>query len=89
MLRAGDRLVTSSFPFIQPAGHAADIGETAVQQNIPALLAAVAGIKGALPSPAEYFEVMRTKVLPAAGELYRPLDFAGMGNFSLGYAGDK
>ncbi len=52
-------------------------------------LAAVAAIKGALPTPAEYFEAMKTKVLPAAAELYKPLDFAEMKDFSLSYAGDR
>ncbi|OQB52360.1 MAG: Aconitate hydratase 2 [Candidatus Aminicenantes bacterium ADurb.Bin147] len=52
-------------------------------------LAAVAALKGALPSPAEYFETMKAKVLPAAEELYAPLDFAGTKDFTLGYAGDR
>jgi aconitate hydratase 2/2-methylisocitrate dehydratase len=52
-------------------------------------LAAVAAIKGSLPTPAEYFETMRAKVLPASAELYRPLDFAAMKEFTLSYAGDK
>jgi aconitate hydratase 2/2-methylisocitrate dehydratase len=52
-------------------------------------LSAIAAIKGALPTPAEYFEVMKTKVLPAAEELYKPLDFAEMKSFSLSYAGDR
>ncbi|MBN1939772.1 MAG: bifunctional aconitate hydratase 2/2-methylisocitrate dehydratase [Candidatus Aminicenantes bacterium] len=52
-------------------------------------LAAVAAIKGALPTPAEYLETMKTNVLPSADEIYRPLDFAGMRDFSLSYAGDK
>jgi len=52
-------------------------------------LAAIAGIKGALPSPAEYFETMKTKVFPAGAALYQPLDFAGLKGFTLSYAGDK
>jgi len=52
-------------------------------------LAAVAAIKGVLPTPAEYFEVMKSKILPFEAELYRPLDFAGMKGFSLSYAGDR
>jgi aconitate hydratase 2/2-methylisocitrate dehydratase len=52
-------------------------------------LAAVAAIKGALPTPAEYFEVMKSKILPFEAELYRSLDFAGMEGFSLSYAGDR
>ncbi|MCX6565683.1 MAG: bifunctional aconitate hydratase 2/2-methylisocitrate dehydratase [Candidatus Aminicenantes bacterium] len=52
-------------------------------------LSAIAAIKGALPTPAEYFEVMKTKVLPAAEELYKPLDFAETKGISLSYAGDR
>ncbi|MHB8054655.1 MAG: bifunctional aconitate hydratase 2/2-methylisocitrate dehydratase [Candidatus Aminicenantales bacterium] len=52
-------------------------------------LAAVAAIKGALPTPVEYFEIMKAKVLPVAAELYKPLDFAEMKGFSLSYAGDR
>jgi len=52
-------------------------------------LAAVAAIKGELPTPAEYFEVMKSKILPFEAELYRSLDFAGMKGFSLSYAGDR
>ena len=46
-------------------------------------LAAVAAIKGRLPSPEEYFEVMRTKVLPHAAEVYRYLQFDEMKDFPL------
>jgi len=52
-------------------------------------LSAVAAIKGALPTPAEYFEAMKAKVLPAAEEIYKPLDFAEMKGFSLSYSGDR
>ena len=52
-------------------------------------LAAVAALKGALPSPAEYFETMKGKVLPASEELYAPLDFAGLKDWTLSYAGDR
>jgi aconitate hydratase 2/2-methylisocitrate dehydratase len=52
-------------------------------------LAAVAAIKGELPTSAEYFEVMKSKILPFEAELYRSLDFAGMKGFSLSYAGDR
>ena len=46
-------------------------------------LAAVAAIKGRLPSPEEYFEVMRTKVLPHSAEVYRYLQFEEMKDFPL------
>ncbi len=52
-------------------------------------LSAVAAIKGELPTPDEYFEVMKSKILPFEAELYRSLDFAGMKGFSLSYAGDR
>ena len=52
-------------------------------------LAAVAAVKGELPTPAEYFEAMKTKVLPLADELYKPLDFTAMKGFTLSYAGDR
>ena len=38
-------------------------------------LAAVAAIKGALPTPAEYFEAMKAKVLPAAGGIVQAAGF--------------
>jgi len=46
-------------------------------------LAAVAALKGRLPSPEEYFEAVRAKVLPFAGEVYRSLQFDEMKDFSL------
>jgi len=58
-------------------------------EQLAGVAAAVAALKGALPSPAEYFETMKAKVLPAAEELYAPLDFAGTKDFTLGYAGDR
>jgi aconitate hydratase 2/2-methylisocitrate dehydratase len=49
-------------------------------------LAAVAALKGQIPTPAEYFEVMNKKVLPFASDIYRYLDFDEMKDFSLSYA---
>jgi len=49
-------------------------------------LAAVAALKGRIPTTGEYLDVMREKVLPRAGEIYRYLEFHKMGDFSLGYA---
>jgi aconitate hydratase 2/2-methylisocitrate dehydratase len=49
-------------------------------------LAAVAALLGRLPTPAEYFEVMKTKVLPSAEDIYRPLSFDELKDFSLSYA---
>ncbi|MGZ7064991.1 MAG: aconitase family protein, partial [Candidatus Aminicenantales bacterium] len=49
-------------------------------------LAAVAALKGRVPTPDEYMAVMKEKVLPQAAEIYRFLEFHKMGDFSLGYA---
>jgi aconitate hydratase 2/2-methylisocitrate dehydratase len=49
-------------------------------------LAAVAALKGRIPTPEEYLSVMKEKVLPQAAEVYRYLEFHKMGDFSLGYA---
>ncbi|MDD8019719.1 MAG: bifunctional aconitate hydratase 2/2-methylisocitrate dehydratase [Acidobacteriota bacterium] len=46
-------------------------------------LAAITGIRGELPSAADYFAVMESKILPEAGEIYRYLEFHRMKNFSL------
>jgi aconitate hydratase 2/2-methylisocitrate dehydratase len=46
-------------------------------------LSAAAALLGRLPTPAEYFEVMKAKVLPFAGEVYRNLYFDEMKDFSL------
>ena len=48
-------------------------------------LAAVAAIKGCLPAPAEYLEVMSRKVLPFASEIYRYMRFDEMRAKSLNY----
>ena len=46
-------------------------------------LAAVAALKGRLPTPEEYFEVMKAKVIPFESEIYRYLQFDEMKDFSL------
>ncbi|MGZ5497609.1 MAG: bifunctional aconitate hydratase 2/2-methylisocitrate dehydratase, partial [Candidatus Aminicenantales bacterium] len=48
-------------------------------------LAALTALKGRIPTVAEYMAVMKEKVLPAAGEIYRTLEFHKMGDFTLGY----
>jgi aconitate hydratase 2/2-methylisocitrate dehydratase len=48
-------------------------------------LAAVAALKGRVPTTEEYMTVMKEKVLPQAAEVYRYLEFHKMGDFSLGY----
>ena len=48
-------------------------------------LAALTALKGRVPTVEEYMTVMKEKVLPAAAEIYRPLEFHKMGDFSLGY----
>ena len=48
-------------------------------------LAAVAAIKGCLPAPAEYLEVISRKVLPFASEIYRYMRFDEMRAKSLNY----
>jgi aconitate hydratase 2/2-methylisocitrate dehydratase len=49
-------------------------------------LAAVAALKGRIPTAEEYLAVMKEKVLPQAAEVYRYLEFHKMGDFGLGYA---
>jgi len=44
-------------------------------------LAAVAALKGRLPSPEEYFAVIREKIQPYEGEIYRYLQFDEMKDF--------
>lgn len=46
-------------------------------------LAAITAIKGELPSTAEYFTLMKNKILPYAGDIYRYLEFHKMSDFSL------
>ena len=48
-------------------------------------VAAVAALKGVLPTPDEYFAVMREKIQPHEAEIYRYLSFDKMGDFTLGY----
>jgi aconitate hydratase 2/2-methylisocitrate dehydratase len=48
-------------------------------------LAAVAALKGELPAPEKYFEVVKEKLLPYEPEIYRYLQFDEMGKFSLSY----
>ena len=49
-------------------------------------LAAVAALKGRLPSVDEYLAVMREKVLTHAADIYRYLEFDKIKDFALGYA---
>jgi aconitate hydratase 2/2-methylisocitrate dehydratase len=49
-------------------------------------LAAVAALKGRIPTADEYLAVMKEKVLPQSAEIYRYLEFHKMGDFSLDYA---
>ncbi len=48
-------------------------------------LAALTALKGKLPTVEEYMAVMKERILPKAGEIYRYLEFHKMGDFSLGY----
>jgi aconitate hydratase 2/2-methylisocitrate dehydratase len=48
-------------------------------------LAAVTAMKGKIPAAGEYLAVMKEKVLPLAGEIYRYLEFHKMGEWTLGY----
>lgn len=48
-------------------------------------LAALAAVRGKLPTVEDYLAVMGAKVLPKANEIYRYLQFDEMGDFSLGY----
>ncbi len=49
-------------------------------------LTALAALKGRLPAAEEYFTVMKEKVLPAAADIYRYLQFDEMKDFTLIYA---
>jgi len=49
-------------------------------------LAAVAALKGELPTPERYFEVVKEKILPYEVDIYRYLQFDEMGKFSFSYA---
>ncbi len=48
-------------------------------------LAAIAALKGKMPTPEEYFSVMNKKVLPNKAEVYRYLLFHELGEFALDY----
>ena len=48
-------------------------------------LAAIAALKGKLPTPEEYFYIMEKKVLPKKEEVYRYLLFHELGDFTLEY----
>ncbi len=48
-------------------------------------LAALVALKGRIPTVDEYMAVMKERILPKAGEIYRYLEFHKMGDFSLGY----
>jgi aconitate hydratase 2/2-methylisocitrate dehydratase len=48
-------------------------------------LAAIAALKGKMPTPEEYFSVMEKKVLPKKDEVYQYLLFHELGEFTLVY----
>jgi aconitate hydratase 2/2-methylisocitrate dehydratase len=48
-------------------------------------LAAIAALKGKLPTADEYFAVMKDKIIPNAAEIYRYLQFDATKDFSLHY----
>jgi aconitate hydratase 2/2-methylisocitrate dehydratase len=48
-------------------------------------LAAIAALKGKMPTPKEYFSIMEKKVLPKKDEVYRYLLFHELGDFKLEY----
>jgi aconitate hydratase 2/2-methylisocitrate dehydratase len=50
-------------------------------------LAAVAALRGRLPTVDDYFSVMKEKILPFAADIYRYLEFHKMKDFTLGYTG--
>ena len=50
-----------------------------------AVLAAVAALKGRLPTVAEYLAVMKERVEPASADIHRYLQFDEMKDFSLSY----
>jgi aconitate hydratase 2/2-methylisocitrate dehydratase len=50
-------------------------------------LAAVAALRGRLPTVDDYFSVMNEKVLPNAADIYRYLEFHKMKDFTLNYTG--
>jgi aconitate hydratase 2/2-methylisocitrate dehydratase len=50
-----------------------------------AVLAAIAALKGELPSVDEYFAEMKEKVLPSSADIHRTLNFDEMKDFTLSY----
>jgi aconitate hydratase 2/2-methylisocitrate dehydratase len=52
-----------------------------------AVLAAVAALKGKLPTVEEYMAVMKERVAPASADIHRYLYFDEMGDFTLHYTG--
>jgi aconitate hydratase 2/2-methylisocitrate dehydratase len=52
-------------------------------------LAAVAAIKGQLPTPEEYLSIVREKLISNQERIYRYLQFDEMGEFTLHYTGAK
>jgi len=52
-------------------------------------LAAVAAVKGQLPTPEEYFSLVKEKLIPDQEKIYRYLQFDDMGDFGLHYTGAK
>ena len=61
------------------------IGDGALVYLGSAELAAVAALKGSLPNPKEYFDIVNKKVAPNADEIYRYLQFDDLDEFSLTY----
>jgi aconitate hydratase 2 / 2-methylisocitrate dehydratase len=54
-----------------------------------AVLAAVAALKGKLPTVDEYMTVMKEKIEPASADIHRYLYFDEMGDFALHYTGAR
>ncbi len=52
-------------------------------------LAAVAAVRGELPTPEDYFSIVREKLLPDQEKIYRYLQFDEMGDFTLHYTGAR
>jgi len=52
-----------------------------------AVLAAIAALKGKLPTVDEYMSVMKERVAPASADIHRYLYFDEMGDFTLHYTG--
>jgi len=50
-----------------------------------AVLAAIAALRGKLPTPEEYFALFRDKILPRADEIHRFLRFDEIRGSGLGY----